>query len=52
MGCISIHKNLANQFTKGLSRNVIHNASNDIVGDPFELFHSGNPTYVIEDTAK
>jgi hypothetical protein len=38
---IHIEKNLANPFTKGLSRNMIDVAS--------KLFHSGNPTYVIRD---
>jgi hypothetical protein len=38
---IHIEKNLADPFTKGLSRNMIDVAS--------KLFHSGNPTYVIRD---
>jgi len=37
---ISTEKNLADPFTKGLSRNVIEGASR-------EMGHSSNPTYVI-----
>ena len=39
---ISTEKNLADPFTKGLSRNVIEGASR-------EMGHSSNPTYVIGD---
>ena len=39
---IETAKNLADPFTKGLSRIVIENASR-------EMGHGGNPTYVIGD---
>jgi hypothetical protein len=46
-------KNLADQFTKGLSRNVIDGG---IEGDGLEThlrsFHSGNLSYVIRDPVK
>ena len=42
-------KNLADQFTKGLSRNVIDNASMELGLNPRESFYSGNLSYVIGD---
>jgi hypothetical protein len=42
-------KNLADQFTKGLLRNVIDNASKELGLRPCELLNSCNMSYVIED---
>ena len=46
---IQIAKNLADPFTKGLSRTVIDNASKEMGLRPVWVNLSGNPTYVIGD---
>jgi hypothetical protein len=47
---IQTSKNLADPFTKGLSRNVIDNASREMGLRPtLRVVHSGNPLYVIGD---
>jgi hypothetical protein len=42
-------KNLADQFTKGLSRSMTDNASMELARDPHESFYSGNLFCVIGD---
>ena len=50
---IQTSKNLADPFTKGLSRNVIDNASMEMGLRPTAwVVHSGNPLYVIGDPMK
>ena len=50
---IQTWKNLADPFTKGLSCNVIDNASMEMGLRPTALVvHSGNPLYVIGDPVK
>ena len=45
--------NLADQFTKGQSHNVIESASRERwVWDPLEIYYSGNMFYVIGDPVK
>ena len=46
---IQTAKNLADSFTKGLSRTVIDNALNEMGLRPVWVNLSGNPTYVIGD---
>lgn len=46
---IQTAKNLADSFTKGLSRTVIDNASKEMGLRPVWVNLSGNPTYVIGD---
>ena len=47
---IQTSKNLADPFTKGLSRNVIDNASKEMGMRPTNwVVHSGNLVYVIGD---
>ena len=47
---IQTSKNLADPFTKGLSRNVIDNASKEMGMRPtIWVVHSGNLVYVIGD---
>ena len=45
-------KNLADPFTKGLSRNVIDEASREMGLRPLESCLSGNSFYVIGDPVK
>ena len=50
---IQTSKNLGDLFTKGLSRNVIDNASMEMGLRPIAcIVHSGNPLYVIGDPVK
>jgi hypothetical protein len=46
---IQTDKNLADPFTKRLSRNVIESASREMRLRPMDVTPSGNPTYVIRD---
>jgi hypothetical protein len=45
-------KNLADQFTKDLSYNVIDCASNEMAWDPHEVYHSVNLSYMTRDLVK
>ena len=49
---VHISNNLADRFTKGLSRNVIESASREMGLRPHEIYYSGNLFYVIGDTVK
>jgi hypothetical protein len=44
--------NLADQFTTGLSCNVIESASREMGMRPCEIYYSGNLLYVIGDPMK
>ena len=46
---VEIDKNLADPFTKGLSRNVIEIASKEMDMRPMWVYSSSNPTFFIGD---
>jgi hypothetical protein len=46
---IQTNKNLADPFTKGLSRNVIETASREMGMRPMLVYSSSNPTFLIGD---